>query len=254
MKCPKCDYVSFDYLRECKKCGEILDGSRKSLNLKLLEPTLFTNFNIQETEQQSNNEVKAESAITSPESTDGQQSASGILTDNEFFPAPETKSEPAVEIESHNESSLELGGLGSMNAIQQRPEFKVDDSAAKIELDTHQNSDIDGLELSSPFTENSDHQKTDIKVSDLEEIDIDNLDLFAKSADPELKSTDHSEDDIPLEFVTNDSETDPGLKTSDTKSGNTLDSFSDGGAIELELDMNDDESLDELLAGLENKK
>ena len=252
MKCPKCNYISFDYLRECKKCGEILDGSRRALNLKMGEPTLFTNLNIHETEQNSDNKVETEFTTILSEPDDEQHSVQDTLIDHGL---PPTKFEPTIEIDSHRESSLELGGLGSMDTIQQRPEFKVDDSTAKIELDMNEIGDIDDLELSSPFTEKPNLQEADIKIGDLEEIDIDNLDLFAKTENSEFKSADLAKDDIPFEFSLNDSETDLNSDISDTKSGDTLNSVSDDGTIELELDMDDDgESLDDLLAGLISKK
>ncbi len=40
MKCPKCNYTSFDYLTECKKCGQRLDEVKKRLNLQLSKPTI----------------------------------------------------------------------------------------------------------------------------------------------------------------------------------------------------------------------
>jgi len=47
MKCPKCGYTSFDYLMECKKCGEILEDCRRALNLRMNEPTIFTNLEVE---------------------------------------------------------------------------------------------------------------------------------------------------------------------------------------------------------------
>ncbi len=40
MKCPKCNYTSFDYLTECKKCGQLLDEVRRKLNLQVSKPIL----------------------------------------------------------------------------------------------------------------------------------------------------------------------------------------------------------------------
>ncbi|MCK5916699.1 MAG: hypothetical protein KAG92_11210, partial [Deltaproteobacteria bacterium] len=199
----------------------------------------------------SDNKVETEFTTILSEPDDEQHSVQDTLIDHGL---PQTKFEPTIEIDSHRESSLELGGLGSMDTIQQRPEFKVDDSTAKIELEMNEIGDIDDLELSSPFTEKPNLQEADIKIGDLEEIDIDNLDLFAKTENSEFKSADLAKDDIPFEFSLNDSETDLNSDISDTKSGDTLNSVSDDGTIELELDMDDGESLDDLLAGLISKK
>lgn len=38
MKCPKCGFVSFDYLDGCKSCGRKLSGVRQELNLSDLKP------------------------------------------------------------------------------------------------------------------------------------------------------------------------------------------------------------------------
>ncbi len=38
MKCPKCDYTSFDYLESCKKCGNNLLAVRESLRLPGIKP------------------------------------------------------------------------------------------------------------------------------------------------------------------------------------------------------------------------
>ena len=40
MKCPKCNYTSFDYLTECRKCGQLLDEVRKRLNLQVSKPVM----------------------------------------------------------------------------------------------------------------------------------------------------------------------------------------------------------------------
>jgi len=38
MKCPKCDYVSFDYNRSCPKCGSGLSAEREKLNFPSYRP------------------------------------------------------------------------------------------------------------------------------------------------------------------------------------------------------------------------
>ncbi|MFH1624271.1 MAG: hypothetical protein ABID54_03840, partial [Pseudomonadota bacterium] len=38
MKCPKCGYVSFDYLDNCKRCGANLLSSKKDLNISSVVP------------------------------------------------------------------------------------------------------------------------------------------------------------------------------------------------------------------------
>jgi len=36
MKCPKCNYTSFDYLDTCKKCGKDLSEHKEKFNLRSL--------------------------------------------------------------------------------------------------------------------------------------------------------------------------------------------------------------------------
>ncbi len=36
MKCPKCNYISFDYLDECKKCGKDLSEHKEKHNIRSL--------------------------------------------------------------------------------------------------------------------------------------------------------------------------------------------------------------------------
>lgn len=38
MKCPKCGYVSYDYLDACRKCGRDLVGFKKEIGLQMLRP------------------------------------------------------------------------------------------------------------------------------------------------------------------------------------------------------------------------
>ena len=38
MKCPKCNYVSFDYLDSCKKCGYDLSQVREERNIMIFRP------------------------------------------------------------------------------------------------------------------------------------------------------------------------------------------------------------------------
>lgn len=43
MRCPKCSYVSFDYLDRCKSCGEDLVPTKIKLNIYTKQPQLKIN-------------------------------------------------------------------------------------------------------------------------------------------------------------------------------------------------------------------
>jgi hypothetical protein len=43
MKCPKCGYISFDYLDRCKSCGDDLVPTKIKLNIYTKQPELDVN-------------------------------------------------------------------------------------------------------------------------------------------------------------------------------------------------------------------
>ncbi len=243
MKCPKCSYTSFDYLQECKKCGEILDGSRKSLNLKIGVPTMFADIG---------NRVEELSDLDKPATeatgidTQDEQLESGLLPGNEFSvpTASNLDVPPEVDLDIGNE--LELGGLGSMNSMVPRTE-------SEFELDQQENIVLDDIELSPTFSDNPE-PTPELIQNDSSSLDDRGLDLFAELAETEKMPADQLENDIAFELSMNDSEMDLGLtETPISKSETTPKNVTNDGMIELELDMDDDESLDDLLADLEKK-
>ena len=226
MKCPKCGYTSFDYLRECKKCGEILDDSRKALNLKVCEPTLFAEFKDEHLETGQSEADKSEDVVDSTP-----PSASSSFSD----PLP-TSGEQQTENLSE-EISSGLGTLGSMDKLQPRfEEKKVLEVSPEIELESSTN-EVDGLELTPSFNTDKDG------IKDPSEEEEDEFVLFADDDKP--KTGGQLKNDIPFDFSESDLESDISLSDpTDT---------TDKDLIELELDMEDDESLDQILADLETK-
>jgi hypothetical protein len=43
MKCPKCGYISFDYLDRCKSCGDDLVPTKIKLNIYTKQPEIDVN-------------------------------------------------------------------------------------------------------------------------------------------------------------------------------------------------------------------
>jgi len=43
MKCPKCGYISYDYLDRCKSCGEDLVPTKIKLNIYTKQPEIEVN-------------------------------------------------------------------------------------------------------------------------------------------------------------------------------------------------------------------
>ncbi len=243
MKCPKCSYTSFDYLQECKKCGEILDGSRKSLNLRVGVPTIFAEIGNRNEEQSGLDTPPTETTFVD---TQDEQLESGLLLGNEFSAPTENNLVAPPEADLNLENELELSGLGSMNTMESRSE-------SEFEMDQQENIVLDDLELSPAFSDNTE-PKSELIKNESADLDGSGLDLFPESAESEIKPADQLEDDIAFELSMNDSEIDLGLTENLTSEPETVQkNVLDDGTIELELDMDDDESLDDLLKDLEKK-
>ncbi len=106
MKCPNCDYVSFDYLVSCRKCGRSLTDVRGSLNLLDFRPevafllgSLIEDFK----------KVKIDPMIPPLESA-------------ELPPSPE---EQSVELTTDTGSTVEIGDIAHIEAAT------VDDTASQ---------------------------------------------------------------------------------------------------------------------------
>ena len=242
MKCPKCSYTSFDYLKKCKKCGELLENSRKALNLKTGEPTLFAGLKDEPPEagepETDKTETKVDSTQTVEASSFSKADFSPPLSDQlPVSSVPEKQ--PLEELSGGVSSGLET--LGSMNGMEPRSdEKKALENGPKIELGSTADT-TDGFELTPSF--NADNDRTKEPPAG-EENQKDEFVLLAD--DEKLELDEPLENNIPFEFSASDLESDIDLKVS---SDNPDKDF-----IELELDMDDEESLDQILADLEPKK
>ncbi len=247
MKCPKCSYTSFDYLQECKKCGEILDDSRKSLNLRMGVPTIFA-------ELANHNEV--EDNLDQPAADNGfdedqEDAAAGeFLLGNKFPETAENDLNAAGDDNLDFSNELELSGLGSMDTMEVRNESEFESAPQK-------NIVLNDLELSPSFSgdDKPDNEPETLKTGSPSLVGND-PDIFKKSAVLEAGQSGEQqlEDDIAHELSIDDAEIDFDLTESlgaETAAGEN--DVNNDAAIELELDMDDDESLDDLLADLEKK-
>ncbi len=247
MKCPKCGYTSFDYLRECKKCGETLDDCRQSLNLKMVEPTLFVDL-----EDEPSESIATENKPT-PEVSES------IFSDPDFLPPPTPPTNQSTAIDPSKlttasvlmtsgelpaappieTASAGLGSLGSMDNIQPRPNKQIDSEILpKLDLGTTTDG-VEGLELSPSFN-------PDNHTAPVEDNKKDEFSLFEDESNEQTDLNELIDNDIPFEFSASDLESDINLKTPPDNSDNDL--------IELELDMEDEESLDQILADFETDK
>ncbi|HDJ28860.1 MAG TPA: hypothetical protein ENF28_06415 [Proteobacteria bacterium] len=108
MKCPKCNYTSFDYLTECKKCGQLMDEVKKRLNLQLIKPTI----NIDETVVQETVNI-VEDSTNEVEKTDPFTDQEASLADT-----GEQEEDELIVVSSITDSLPPLEGLGSMENLQ----------------------------------------------------------------------------------------------------------------------------------------
>ncbi len=241
MKCPKCSYTSFDYLKKCKKCGELLEDSRKALNLKIGEPTLFAGLKDEPLEVGESETAKTETEVDSTQtvgaSSFSETNFSPSLSDQ--LPASPVPEERSAEDLSEG-VSLGLGTLGSMDGVEPRSnEKKVLENVPKIELESSV-GETDGFDLSPSFNADNDTTEDPPTGDEVQKAE------FVLLADEVLEIDEPSKNDIPFEFSASDLERDIDLKVS---SDNPEKDF-----IDLELDMNAEESLDQILADLESKE
>ena len=243
MKCPKCGYTSFDYLKACKKCGELLDDSRKALNLKMNEPSLFSGLENEPIEVGKPEVDKVQETQPAAVSSFPETDFSLLANDLELAsPAPPTPEEQLSEASSEDISSglsSELEILGSMDELQPRPENK--ELLPNIEPDS--SSGVEDLELAPSFKTDSERGE---ELQNEEKSKENEFVLFAdEDKDDQPVTGKPLENDIPFELSAGDLENDISLNVpSDT---------TDKDMIELELDMEDEESLDQILADLEGK-
>ena len=242
MKCLKCGYTSFDYLRECKKCGENFADSRKALNLKMGEPTLFSGLKDKSQEAKKSETDKSEGIVGNTPSAPASSFSKAEFSPSVSEPLPVSREQPS-EILSEDISSG-LGALGSMDGLQPRP----NDEAAigtqpKIEIGSPaETKAIDGLELAPSFNTDSDG----IDIPSGEKNKEAELILFADKDKPDTDN--QSKNDVPFDFSAGDLERDISLSIppETTNQSKTIDKE----LIELELDMEDEESLDQILEDL----
>ncbi len=249
MKCPKCGYTSFDYLRKCKKCDELLDDSRKALNLKMNEPTLFAGLKddhldagepiIDKAEEVV--ETAPDTSVSSPPEADFSPLVTGSMPDVPPSTTPDPIERRPQELSENisSEPSSELGALGDMDNLQPRQDDKGDlENLLKIELES---GSEEGLELTPSFIDDS-NRTEDIQNGEKNKEGEFVLFEDENKDDSPAAALGQMENDIPFEFSANDLDDDISLSLpSDT---------TDKDMIELELDMEDEESLDQILADL----
>ena len=70
MKCPKCGYISYDYLDRCKSCGEDLVPTKIKLNIYTKQPDIEVNdegFAVEKVQEERKDLLGQETARKSPD-------------------------------------------------------------------------------------------------------------------------------------------------------------------------------------------
>ena len=244
MKCPKCNYTSFDYLSECKKCGEALDESRLALNFKTTSPIPFT-------------EEPTRPPETTPTVTAASKDSAGREKQAPPSEMPGLETFPGGPVPVRNDSAtgddeISLSRLGQLGKRDKKDEpaglsdfetLPEIDFGRELEPDDKEASAANGfgkIELGHEFVKTDKDQLSAPEDRDQEPGLFSDLDLS-----PETRET--SKKKLPFSFSDNENE-EINLKISDEEEGQ-----SEADCIELELDMDDDESIDQILADLEKK-
>lgn len=226
MKCPKCGYTSFDYLMECKKCGEILEDSRRALNLRMNEPTIFTNLEEKDEPTYSN-----EDDLRIAESLGDSDIAQESIVLGDFQPPPlDNIPDDIPETANELESDMQLDDF----------DLELDTLTPLSEGGTGKAGDItfDG------FAGGEESPKVDPGVAPAEKNSLLESNSMPEASGATPESGDFNLDmELPFDFS--------GTDTLKSEAPAAPETDEPAGVVELNLD--DDESLDKILADLDSK-
>jgi len=227
MKCPKCGYTSFDYLMECKKCGEILEDCRRALNLRMNEPTIFTNL-----EEETEPSYSDEDDLRISDSLSDTEIPQDSIVFGDFQP-PLDAAEIPTDIPDIPDLPPDTASALERNMQQDDFDLELDTLTPLSDGATPADITFDGFTTGSEEITKTDLSSTAKESSLLES------NSMPDASDPATGNSDFNLDmELPFDF----SETDT-LKT-----GVPADEPATG-VVELNLD--DDESLDKILADLD---
>ncbi|MBI5183001.1 MAG: hypothetical protein HY999_01370 [Nitrospinae bacterium] len=87
MRCPKCEYVSFEYLDECRKCGVDVVKFKEERGIYMVRPVRFREIGEVETEESLRKVAVAEDIIVEEEKNDiisqeAQEEGEGVVAMN----------------------------------------------------------------------------------------------------------------------------------------------------------------------------
>ncbi|MBN2333796.1 MAG: hypothetical protein JXO49_11850 [Deltaproteobacteria bacterium] len=209
MKCPKCGFTSFDYLTECIKCGHQLEEARKQLNLLNSKPVLFV--------EEPPIEESAEIEMVAEEDTE------------DVVEQPENKDddqdvERIILASSTTDTPLPLEGLGTMDSLGSMEDIQPE--AVVV------GNDFTTMDKSQTTADTDDMLTNGESLADLEI----------------LGEASQEEDEEFLDLDDAISEVDSKSGTTRSEGGKVIELNDDDQIFDLELDLNDPDNLEHILA------
>ncbi len=265
MKCPKCGYTSFDYLRECKKCGENLDDCRQALNLRMGEPTLFADFDpVLRSSATNKSDVLPFSGKAVVET---EAAIADRIEESERNLSEKKHSKPEVPTADTAEG-LELGRLDELPKRDFSLPLETVSASNKQEISPTRSTGIsfagfneESAPAASPVTAAAVDREESTDFDELQLFETNELSAERSAKQPEtaaetkpttvfpLEESGEFELELPFEFSADEHHYPD--KTTNEESGDEADDLGEPGTVELELNLEDDESLEDILADLE---
>ncbi|MBI4377860.1 MAG: hypothetical protein HY578_02055 [Nitrospinae bacterium] len=204
MKCPKCGYVSFEYLDQCKKCGRDLSQFKSSLGVVAFKPEPLTIVSYIEGAEGEVTEEVEESEIATAVEESAVEVAEEPVTENRV------KAKEEIEIhlpENIAETPIETAQVSPQIRNEPDETTGVEEKNGEIELSLETEEEKEEINLIIEGDVHKEEEKTPLEVKEevpaIEEITL-SLDDIAEFDDEKdvakKKESTHDADDIKLEI------------------------------------------------------